>query len=744
LFTISFNPYQQVKKIFSLLILLFSTAQFVFGQLSVYSANSTNNTLQQIVTSLVGKGVTVSNITSNQPANSIVYGTFTEPSGQLGINSGLLMTTGTVFDALGPNNSPSKTAHIYPWLTDQDLYNIVHAPIYDACVIEFDITTSFTQISFNYIFGSEEYPEFVGSKYNDVFAFLISGPGINGVQNLALIPNTNTPVSINTVNQNTNSSYFINNGDGISSGGSLIQYDGYTVRLKAVANLVPCTTYHLKLAIANVSDDLYDSGVFIESGSLSGNGGLIVMGGLFNTNNLRVCSSQLPLPIQAGTQALSNYVWTKNGSVISTGNQTYNVTSAGLYVVKAYRDSSCYWTDSINISVDQDFTLTTSPDTGICQGGTAQLSAQVVGSSGYQYLWTPLTGLSSNTIPNPIATPANTTTYQVTVASGLCKHTASTTVTVYKPINLDVNGAFYGCKNAGIQLSASGAEEYSWSPGKYLNDSTVANPIATIDTNTTFTVKGYNPCFSAQASVLVYASNRPLVKAYKDTTICYGGTASLSSDYFGQYQYSWSPPKTLSDANNYTTNANPLTNQTYILTVNNNGCLKFDTVTVSVTEQIKPKIVLPIQVGQIPWTVKLRNLSTGATHYVWYVNGFDSTTIKEPTFTFTEENYYKIVLKAINDLGCFVNDTLNIEAYHLFIPNLITPNGDGKNDNFEITGLSNQFNIEIYNRWGERVYQKDHYRNEWTGEGLTDGIYYFFITDTVFNKNYKGWVELLR
>ena len=125
-----------------------------------------------------------------------------------------------------------------------------------ALPIEFDLTVTSDTIRFNYSFGSEEYLEFVGS-FNDVFAFYISGPGIVGTDNMALIPGTATPVSINNVNDVDNPSYYNINGEGwdlpFSADDYYIQYDGFTTVLEAKHNVIPCETYHLKMAIA---DDL--------------------------------------------------------------------------------------------------------------------------------------------------------------------------------------------------------------------------------------------------------------------------------------------------------------------------------------------------------------------------------------------------------------------------------------------------------------------------------------------------------
>ncbi len=719
-----------------------------YGQLTVQPADPVTNSLNSIVKSLAGQGVKVSNISSNMFGSSSVYGTFSEPSGQIGIKKGLLMTTGSIYNAVGPNDKSGKsTSNGDPG--DADLTRLLNGGggsserTFDACVIEFDITTSSTQIHFNYIFGSEEYPEYVG-QFNDLFAFFISGPGITGKQNIALIPGTPIPVSINNLNASLNNSYYRNNGNGHFGGGPILQYDGYTVKLKATANVTPCHTYHIKLAIADAKDDKYDSGVFIEEGSLTGSDALMI-GNVIAPDSLQLCSSELPVTLKAGIHPVPNYEWFKDGVLVLTNNRYYDVLSPGWYVVKAYRDATCYWKDSIKIKVDQDFTLTTSPDTSICKGGSAFLNAVASGGTGpYSYLWTPGTSLSDRHIANPISTPVNTITYTVSVKEGKCSHEKDMTVTVLKPINLKTNSMVNGCINGPIQLNASGAENYVWTPGVYLNDSVIANPIATVPVNTIFKVKGYNACFSDSANILVSVFPVPPVKAYSDTTICYGGTASLSSDYFSQYQYSWAPASTLDDAQIYNPQATPKTNTNYILSINNNGCIRKDTVHVYVEPKITAKIFYPIPFGPIPWNVHLRNLSTGADSYTWYFTGFSSTQVKEPTITITQENYYTVILEALNNNGCADYDTLVLEAYKFFIPNLITPNNDGKNDSFEITGIGDHFSLEIYNRWGERIYKKDHYRNEWNGEGLSDGIYYYLINDPLYEKDYKGWVQLLR
>ncbi|MCB9193394.1 MAG: choice-of-anchor L domain-containing protein [Flavobacteriales bacterium] len=227
---------------------------------------------------LLGGGVTVSNITFNgQPANqaNIQIGSFDGTNCNVGMNNGIMLSSGDIHVALGPNNDGGDTepAGGIGGPGDPDLDQASNSNTHDAAVLEFDFIPSGDSLSFNYVFASEEYLEFVGLGFNDVFGFFLSGPGISGpysnnAANIALIPNTTTPVSIDNVNDLSNPSYYVDNGDGITppynTDPSYIQFDGLTTVLTAFS-LVQCgQPYHIKIAIADAGDAILDSGVFIE------------------------------------------------------------------------------------------------------------------------------------------------------------------------------------------------------------------------------------------------------------------------------------------------------------------------------------------------------------------------------------------------------------------------------------------------------------------------------------------------
>ncbi len=199
------------------------------AQLNIQDVLTDQELVQQV---LLGEGVQVYNITSTGAANAI--GSFTTvPSGipEVPMDSGVIMSTGNIFDATGPNSNPgTSTNNGEPG--DSDLESIIGINTNDAAVIEFDFICPVDTVRFNYIFASEEYREYV-CEFNDVFAFLLTGPNPSGGNytnhNIALVPGTSTEVAIATVNngdsnsscpeENSNSKYYIDNGDGGSSWG---------------------------------------------------------------------------------------------------------------------------------------------------------------------------------------------------------------------------------------------------------------------------------------------------------------------------------------------------------------------------------------------------------------------------------------------------------------------------------------------------------------------------------------------
>nr|MBS0036856.1 choice-of-anchor L domain-containing protein [Saprospiraceae bacterium] len=236
----------------------------------------------------------VHNVQSIGPPNGM--GTFYTGMSSIGIEEGVVFSTGNLSNILGPNDRAS-TGNNMMEDGDVDLSSIVDgANTFDAVGVQFDFIPTADTVRFRYTFASEEYCEYVGDDFNDVFGFFISGPGINGpfsngAENIALIPGTNDFVAINNVNRQDNAQFYFDNtpqgqpqgpgdigqcGDLVNRDGvavELIEFDGFTAVFEAVAVVIPCETYTIKMVVGDVIDGSYDSAVFLEAGSFNAGAG---------------------------------------------------------------------------------------------------------------------------------------------------------------------------------------------------------------------------------------------------------------------------------------------------------------------------------------------------------------------------------------------------------------------------------------------------------------------------------------
>jgi hypothetical protein len=256
-----------MKYFYHLIICLLPAVSF--GQLTLGGSNP-----QDISTILSGSGVTISNLQHQGALDAIAY--FSSNSMiNMPYNSGFLMTTGSKYFAVGPNDT------IHAGIDNQTpglalFNNFFNATSYNASVIEFDLVPSGNMLHINYTFASEEYtgPNITPAyAFNDAFGIFISGPGITGTQNIARLPNT-SPVSTRTINPSTNGQYFVYNGNGSEApydgSDQYLQYNGLSIPLTASApNLTPGSSYHIILVIADAGNAVRDSGVFLEEGSIT-------------------------------------------------------------------------------------------------------------------------------------------------------------------------------------------------------------------------------------------------------------------------------------------------------------------------------------------------------------------------------------------------------------------------------------------------------------------------------------------
>lgn len=216
----------------------------------------------QLVSTLLGSGVTVTDVRIT--GANVAAGTFSDSEAVTGIGQGVILSTGDIASVAGPNTADDTTTENGE-SGDSDLDLLIPGfSTEDAIILEIDFIPEGTQLEFNYVFGSEEYNEYVDSDYNDVFGFFL-----NGV-NIALIPETTEPVAINNVNNINNPAYFLDNDFGdLSPIPYNTELDGFTTVFKAVGEVAPLTENTIKIAIADAGDSILDSAVFIEAKSFS-------------------------------------------------------------------------------------------------------------------------------------------------------------------------------------------------------------------------------------------------------------------------------------------------------------------------------------------------------------------------------------------------------------------------------------------------------------------------------------------
>ncbi len=342
-----------MKKIVSLILVCSFTA--VFGQQITVSSSYT---AQQLVENILINNpcIQVSNVSvsgGNFTTGEKSYGYFNANSTILPFQEGVLLTTGKLNNAVGPNSNFSDDGGSMGWNGDSDLNTALNlSNTFNATVLEFDFVSLANTIRFEYIFASEQYlsnPLPNQCNYTDGFAFLLKEATASTYQNLAVIPNTAIPVKVNTVRGNgticpaANAAYF----DAFNNGSYPTTFDGQTKILTAQATVTPNVLYHIKLVIADEGNYRYDSGIFLRAGSFDATK-YLGENRLLATNN-PLCTNET-LILDATEAAATNYQWFFYGEPIAgANNPTFTVTQTGIYSVEITVNTTCIITGQIEI-----------------------------------------------------------------------------------------------------------------------------------------------------------------------------------------------------------------------------------------------------------------------------------------------------------------------------------------------------------------------------------------------------------
>ena len=784
-----------MKIVTALLGLLISLTSY--GQLVT---NTTITPVNLVQNTLLGSGVTAFNIQYTGYSTAIGY--FDATNSNVGLDEGLILTTGTASDSIdfgtqvGPYGPNDQSGHGIDNLApgDNDLAALTNLQSFNAAVLEFDFIPTGDTVRFNYVFGSDEYMEFVGGGVNDAFAFWISGPGFGAPTNIALIPGTTTAVSIDDLNANVNNAYYIDNGDGLSppqnADPTVHQYDGFTTVLTAIAAVNPCDTFHIKIAISDMGDGVVDSGVFLEANSFTsqnlnvdaeidfGNNDSTLYEGcgvadliLSRTNNLQGTDTIFFTVTGTATNGVDhtnippNLVFQPGQDTITLSLQAFNDgLLEGLESIEIMAISIGACTNdtafiTIYINDVPPLGLTVSADTFTGCGDSVEVWASANGGFGiYTYTW------NQGVAPGDTAAwviPPGTTQYIVTVSDTCNGQSVSDTITVTVP-NLTPLVPNAGadttitCPDLPVTMTGSVTGgippyTYSWNTG-----TTTPSTTETVSTTTTYWITFGDACSqSATDSVTVTLNYTPVqVVGTGDTTICAGDSVTLGAiGSSGQpgYSYLWTTFETTQNII-----VTPPYDTWYIVSATDQCNISAtDTVWIDVNE-VFADFNVTANVFEENFPILFNDASLGSINsWEWDFGNGNTSTDQNTTTTYLNDSTFLVTLIVIDDNGCTDTTTRPVTIFpelQFYAPNAITANGDGLNETFRGYGVGIQlYHMEIYNRWGERIFETDRMWGEWDGtyqgQPVPVGVYiYRFVLRAYAGKEVevRGHVTVVR
>ncbi len=264
----------KLRSLFGVMIVLVGQATLQ-AQMTVKQDRQPTQLVKEV---LIGNGVLVDNV--HFMGMIAALGEFTNPSAQPFFSSGIVLSTGAAMDMAGPNDNP-KTSTVNGSPGDKNLYPLAGGRTFDGAKLAFDFKADKDSVAFNFFFASEEYNDYVGSTFNDVFALVVTGPGFGNGKNLAVLPGTTTPITVNSINPNQNRQYFVDNNPYTLVGRinetakanlnpttfANFEYDGMTKVFSVGFRVVPKTVYHFEIVVSDAGDGTVDSAVLLEGGS---------------------------------------------------------------------------------------------------------------------------------------------------------------------------------------------------------------------------------------------------------------------------------------------------------------------------------------------------------------------------------------------------------------------------------------------------------------------------------------------
>lgn len=433
------------------------------------------------------------------------------------------------------------------------------------------------------------------------------------------------------------------------------------------------------------------------------------------------------------------YTWTPSTGLAFGSTDTAMVapsvspTTTTTYLATGYTLFGCVDTALITVNVNPPIHLTISGRDSMCIGSCDTLIAS--GLVGASYVWRGV-GTSCAVCDTNIVCITSTKTFTVSATDGAgCSDSTTFRVTVNPaPIIHVTPDPVHVCNKdgGGTDVTLTGAANYIWHPRIGLSCDSCANPHLTPTSNIIYSVTGISQ-FGCKDSIVipVVVYDSVATSVYHDTSICRGDAAHLLA--FGGESYLWKGPF-IDNPTSYSVHVRPTANQVYTVYVHENECFD-DTLTVKVRVVQIPVLTVPPGGTIIAGSTYQLYANYGDTANFSYLTNFiwtpaDSTLscfdCPRPIATPTATTTYSVVASTIE--GCAASATVTIrilcEGSQVFIPNTFTPNGDGVNDRFYVSGqgLGNVTKMAIYNRWGEMVFEGTNGKSNDPGQGW-DGSY---------------------
>ncbi len=710
------------------------------------------------------------------------YGYFNANGSSFPLDSGVVLSTGKLSNVGGPNDSLSDD-DASNWGGDPDLETILNeSNTLNATIIEFNFSASASQISFNYVFASEEYQENNSStcQYSDLFGFLIRKDTNVDYTNIALVPSTETPVKVTTVHSGVpgecdpiNEAYF----GSWNSNSAPINFNGQTAVLTATANIIPNEIYHVKLVIADEQNFRYDSAVFLEASSFK-LGTDLGIDRLIATNN-SLCGDETT-SLSALQNNVLSYQWFKNNIPLS-GNtaSTFEVESEGLYSVEVVLDNGCISYGSIQIEysllpIAFDTSLVQCDDDGLLDGFTTfnltEINETLINNIPNRdtKFYTSLTaaqnstdeingsGFNNTTNPQTVYVQlidTNTNCFDI-AALTLSVSTTTGTDTVLKSCDSDGNeDGFFN-----FTLSDADADVLSGLPAiftlsyyeTYQEALLEINPLPTNYTNTSAysqilfaRIENGNDCHGIN-QVELEVKDLPQLVTEQQQQYClnsFPSTITLEGGIIGglpnSFSYDWSTGET-------TPQIEINTPGVYTVSVSNSdGCSKLRSITV-IPSNIATFDSIAIVDGVENNTVTI--FVSGEGNYEYALDSEFSNFQDSNLFIGVKPGFHTVYVRDKNDCG-----TIQKNIAVIGFPKFFTPNGDGYNDTWHVYGINtpNQVNSEVYifDRFGKLIIKLNPLGAGWDGTyngDNTPSSDYWFYTKLQNNKIFRGHFSLRR